>query len=278
MKKLAFSNSLKVAERRYIQSIHEQSERRNPDTLVGMFLPLMRRWRCQWLRRRTVTGLQADPIYYYLLARTRYYDEVFLRAIDADVRYIINVGCGTDTRAYRFKEALNQNGVEVVECDQPVAISIKQDLAKRVGSHERLRYVAIDLNNDAWSSFEACLSKIGTAKALVFMEGVAPYINTRTFEKFLALLGTNLSKGSRVAYDFKLRGFDEEAVGVEGAPKLFRLGGERKELTVFHEQFGYRLAHMEGSADLTLRTVEGLSRSKSPLFIEDMLVQLEVLD
>lgn len=276
MKKLAFSNSLKVAERRYIQSIHERAERRNPDKLVGLFLPLLRRWRCRWLGPRTVAGLQADPIYYYLLARTRYYDQVFLNAIADDVQYIINIGCGTDTRAYRFEQVLKPKGMQVWECDQPAAIKIKQDLAKRVGTHEHLRYVSIDLNSEKWSDFEACLTENKTAKALVFMEGVAPYINSETFPKFLGFLAKNLPKGSRLAYDFKLRGFDEAPSTAGQGPRLFRLGGSKEELAVFHERIGYRLEHVEGSADLTMRMVAGLNRSSSPLFIEDMLIQLQV--
>ena len=40
-----FSNSMAVAEFRYLQSLHEQRELQNPDGLVGQFLPLFRRWR-----------------------------------------------------------------------------------------------------------------------------------------------------------------------------------------------------------------------------------------
>ncbi len=277
MKKLAFSNSLKVAERRYIQSIHERTELQNPDRLVGLFLPLVRRWRCRWLSQGTIAALQTDPIYYYLLARTRYYDTVFLNAITADVQYIINIGCGTDTRAYRFEQALRNKNVKILECDQPKAIQIKQDLAKRVGSNGNLAYISIDLNQDRWADFETWLGKNKTVKALVFMEGVAPYINAETFAKFLRFLAKNLSRGSRVAYDFKLRGFDETFDGDGRTPKLFRLGAGREEVVVFHKEIGYQLDHMEGSADLTTRLLAGLNVSRSCLFIEDALIQLEVM-
>lgn len=277
MKKLAFSNSLKVAERRYIQSIHEQRELKNPDSLVGQFLPVLRRWRCRWLSPRIVAALQTDPIYYYLLARTRYYDTLFLNAITDNVQYIINVGCGTDTRAYRFEQALTQKGVKVLECDQPNAIQIKQDLAKRVGRNRSLAYVSIDLNADSWPDFEAWLTTKKPAKTLVFMEGVAPYIKADRFTQFLRLLAQNLSTGSRVAYDFKLRGFDEGLDSAGQTKKLFRLAGERDTVAAFHGEIGYQLDHMERSADLTTRLVAGLDASRSPLFIEDALIQLEVM-
>ena len=110
-----FSNSMAVAEFRYLQSLHEQRELQNPDGLVGQFLPLFRRWRCRWLSHRKIALLRTRPFYYYLVARTRYYDKIFLDAIADHVQFIINVGCGVDTRAYRFEHVLRQKGVKVLE-------------------------------------------------------------------------------------------------------------------------------------------------------------------
>jgi methyltransferase (TIGR00027 family) len=214
-------------------------------------------------------------LYYYLLARTRYYDSVFLDAIGDRVHYIINIGCGTDTRAYRFEQVLKQKGVKVLECDQPKAILIKQSLAKRLGSNGHVTYVSVDLNDDIWPNFEGWLAKNKTAKVLVFMEGVSPYISAGNFEQFLLLLAKNLSSGSRVAYDLKLRGFDEfDRAG--RFQRLFRLGERKEELAAFHEKIGYQLDHMEGSADLTTRLLPGMNESKACLFTEDVLVQLEI--
>src|ERR1043165_6816947 len=117
MSNSGFSNSMNVAEFRYIQAIHETSELQNPDGLVGQFLPILRRWRCTWLSHRTTALLRSNPFYYYLDARTRYYDKLFLDAFADNVHYIINVGSGVDTRAYRFEHVLSQNGVMVLECD-----------------------------------------------------------------------------------------------------------------------------------------------------------------
>jgi methyltransferase (TIGR00027 family) len=271
-----FSNSLGVAESRYIQSIHETSELQNPDSLVGQFLPLLQRWHCVGLTQSQVARLRTQPFYYYLDARTRYYDKVFLDAIADDVHYIINVGCGMDTRAYRFEPVLSEKGVKVLECDQPQAIQIKQGMAKRVGGCGHVTYVSIDLNDATWPDFEQWLVKNDTAKVLVMMEGVSPYINGETFSRFLWLLAGNLSRGSRVAYDFKLRGVADEFGRVGRTQRPFRLGGERAEITAFHEQLGFRLEHFESSSDLTVRLLATLQPTRQPLFREDALIQVEV--
>jgi len=271
-----FSNSMSVAEFRYIQSVHETGELQNPDGFVGQFLPILRRWWCTWLSHRTIALLRTNPFYYYLDARTRYYDKIFLNAIAENVQYIINVGSGIDTRAYRFEHVLSQKGVKVLECDQPKAIQIKQGIAKQVGDCGHVTYVSLDLNDAIWPDFEDWLVKNHTARGLVLMEGVSPYINSETFSGFLRLLARSLSRGSRVAYDFKLRGIADDFGRVGRTQKPFRLGGEIAEITDFHEHLGFRVEHFERSADLTVRLLPNLEKPRYPLFLEDALVQLEV--
>ena len=271
-----FSNSVGVAESRYIQSIHETSELQNPDNLVGQFLPFLQRWRCIGLSHSQVALLRNTPFYYYLNARTRYYDKVFLDAIAGNAQYIINVGCGIDTRAYRFEPALSQKGVKVLECDQPQAIQVKQGMAKRVGACGHVTYISIDLNDNTWPAFEQWLVKNNTARVLVMMEGVSPYINVEPFSRFLRLLAGNLPRGSRVAYDFKIRGIADDFGRVGRTQRPFRLEGGKAEITAFHEQLGFRLEHFERSSDLTVRLLANQEKPRHPLFLEDALIQLEV--
>lgn len=277
MEKRGFSNSLFVAECRYIQSIHETTELRNPDDLVGYFLPTLQRWRCAWLGKNKITIMRSDPFYYYLVARTRYYDELVLDAISDDMRYIINVGCGTDTRAYRFEHVMTQKGVKVLECDQAEAIAIKERRAKQVGTNGHVTYLSVDLNDEAWPDFEQWLGQHNTSKGLVLMEGVSPYVNVETFGRFLRLLASQLPSGSRVAYDFKLPGIKDEFGLIDRTQKPFRLSGDRKDVADYHEEIGYRLDYMEQGAELTTRLLTSLAKSRAPLFMEDALIQLEVM-
>ena len=96
-------------------------------------------------------------------------------------------------------------------------------------------------------------------------------------EGFCTCLARNLLSGSRVAYDFKLRGIADDFGRSGRTQKPFRLGGGRAELTAFHEPLGFRLAHWERSADLTARLLANLETPSQPLFREDALLQLEVI-
>ena len=101
------SSSMYVAQLRFIQSLHESPERRNPDTFVQYFIPLIQRLRGVWVSRKKLSSLRADPFYYYLVARTIYYDHLINEAVSTGVRRIVSIGAGSDTRAYRFVQLLN---------------------------------------------------------------------------------------------------------------------------------------------------------------------------
>lgn len=270
------SKLMHVAHLRYIQSIHESPERRNPDTLVRHFIPLLARLRTAWLGREELSKLRADPFYYYLVARTKYYDQVVNDAVSDGVQQIVNVGCGSDTRAYRFKHLLCSKGVKVLECDQPNAIHAKQQVAKRWRRFDHVEYLPIDLNDDTWPELEHWLGDRTRRKALVLMEGVSPYVNSSNFGKFLVLLATRLSPGSHVAYDFKICGVHDDFGRVGRIQEPFRLSRASDEVATFHEAHGLRLEHMELSSELCARLLPGLAESAGALFSEDGLVRLQV--
>jgi hypothetical protein len=92
------TNSISIAKSRYIQSVYEVPEYRNPDFLVGHLLPSAVRWLTALQVKLQLSKLRQYPFYYYLIARTRHYDQMFADAIYNDIAHIINIGCGADTR------------------------------------------------------------------------------------------------------------------------------------------------------------------------------------
>lgn len=270
------SNSMYVAQLRYIQSIYETPEHRNPDTLVRHFLPLLERLRLGWMSRKQLSNLRSDPFYYYLIARTRYYDRVFSEGVADGAQRILSVGCGSDTRSYRFEDLIRARSVRVIECDQPEAIQAKQRMAERRWRFDYVHYLPIDLNDEAWPELERRLGDRNGPKTLVVIEGVSPYVNGGSFRNFLQLLSTRLAPGSRIAYDFKLSGVKED-FGRAGRTEIpFRLSGSSDEVEKFHQPLGLRVNHLERSSGLCARLLPAVAKSATPLFEEDGLVRLEV--
>ena len=265
-----------VARLRCIQSIHEPADRRNPDTRVRQLLPLLERWRAARLGREELARLREDPFYYYLIARTRYYDTVFQDAVLDRVQQVVNVGCGSDTRAYRFRQLLRSHGVTVLECDQPELIAAKRRLVKWWRSLDHVEYLPIDLNDGAWPDLERSLRARTGSKALVVMEGVSPYVDARAFRLFLQVLSTALSPGSHVAYDFKIPGVNDGFGRVGRTERPFRLSRKEDEVKAFHADHGLRLDHLESSSGLCARLLPGVVKPPLVLFDEDGLVRLQV--
>jgi methyltransferase (TIGR00027 family) len=270
------SSSMYVAQLRFIQSRHESAERRNPDSLVRYFIPMIQRLRGAWVSRKKLSRLRADPFYYYLVARTVYYDQVVKETVSDGVRRIVSIGAGSDTRAYRFVRLLHDRGVKVVECDQPEAIFEKRRIASRLGLFGHVEYLPIDLNADSWPEFAGLLGNRSGPKTLVLMEGVSPYINDSSFRQFLFLLSSNLSRDSYVAYDYKLRGIKDDFGLTERTQRPFRLSSKRDEVAAFHEEHGLVLDNMELSSEMCARLLPGVASSGAALFGEDGLVRLAV--
>ena len=270
------SNSMYVAQLRHIQSIHESPERRNPDTLVRHFLPKLRRLRTALLGETTLSKLRADPFYYYLLARTKYYDQVLNAAVCSGAQQLISVGCGSDTRAYRFQNLLCGKGVGVLECDQPEAIRAKQLHVSSWLHSNHVEYLPIDLNDGVWPNLERWLGDRTLPTTLVLMEGVSPYIHEAAFSRFLLFLAAKLPAGSSLAYDFKVWGVND-AFGHGGrTEKPFRLSSSLDDVSAFHRSHGFRLEHLELSSELWARLLPGFDKSPYAPFTEDALVQLRL--
>jgi O-methyltransferase involved in polyketide biosynthesis len=193
---------------------------------------------------------------------------VFSNAVDSNIGCIVNIGCGTDTRAYRFAEQLKYHGIKMVECDQATSITIKQQLASRLWQTDHVTYVSVDLNDQGWSDLEHCLDAI-SRPAFVMLEGVSPYIQATSFNQFLRFLIVKLHPGSVVAYDYKMRGFD----GGENR-NLFRLPATKHDVIAYHEALGYRVQHLELSSELSSRLLGNLASSHAGLFGQDGLLKL----
>lgn len=263
------SYMMNVGQLRYIQARFETSQYRNPDSLVGEFLSFRQRLSCFLRGRLFRDRLRANPFYSYVLARTLYYDQVFLDAIARSVTCIINIGCGGDTRAYRFADLLVRNGVNVVECDQSEAIHQKQLIARRCWPTKHVRYLPLDLNGSDWTEFLQLVKGLKQAPILVMMEGVSPYIGRASFGEFLHALSRELNPGSLLAYDFKIAGAADDFGRSSLVPQPFRLRAVNHEVAAYHQALGLGLQHMELSTELVQRLLPGIPA----LFGEDCLLQ-----
>lgn len=270
------SNMVYVGRIRYIQSAYEAVEHRNPDGLIRHFLSSGERLSCRLLGSLALDRMRRNPFYYYVLARTRHYDAVYLSAISSGVQHILNIGCGSDTRAYRYADQLRDAQVICLECDQAAAIVEKERMARTKLNVRHVQYMPLDLNVEKWDAIDQWLTSRKDEKVLVMMEGVSPYVDEKPFTAFLKLLASRLGTGSRLAYDFKRKGVADSFGRRESVPVPFRLADDPAAVGRFHGDLGLNVEHFELGIDLVARTVPGIQESRRQVFAEDALVQLSV--
>lgn len=270
------SYMMKVGQIRHIQARYEAAAARNPDTMVWHFLTPAERLGCALRGLFLLKRLRRNPFYYYALARTRYYDELFARAICGNAGFIINIGCGGDTRAYRWREQLIKHRVAMIECDQPIAIEEKEKVARRALIADHVQYLSIDLNDAHWPAFNQRLDSLAGKHGFVMMEGVSPYVDADAFEAFLTLLASKLEPGSEIAYDYKILGLADKFGHTEGRNKPFRLGSDATEAQGFHARLGLVQRHHELGSNLLDRLINSALLQDQGRFDEDALVQCVV--
>lgn len=270
------SNSISIAKLRYIQSIYETPECRNPDMLVGDFLSPPVRWLSMLQGRIQLSKLRLRPFYYYLIARTKYFDQKFTDAIQGDINCIINVGCGADTRAYRFAGELKKRKKMVFECDQQRSISIKRELAQKKWITDHVIYIPIDINDCSWRELELRLAEIHSP-VLFVLEGVSPYVSAEAFARFLNFIAMKTPSGSRVVYDCKVQNVADSLEKLDCAKRPLQLSATKADIIAHHEALGYKVDHIELSSELSSRLLPGLILPDASLFAEDCLLELTVV-
>ena len=96
-----------------------KNERLGPDYLAEYFLPPHFKFLIKFKKIRANVKNKSNKFtpgaYEYMLARTAFFDNVFIDALNKNIPQIVLLGAGYDTRAYRFAK-LN-NTTKIIELD-----------------------------------------------------------------------------------------------------------------------------------------------------------------
>src|SRR5207244_1111225 len=129
------------------------------------------------LGRRDSSGL-GKKVHAFILARTRFYDDLIQRGIDDGIRQIVIVGAGYDSRAWR----LERPEVRFIEIDHPATQRRKRALAPSGGPE----FVSADLAHEPIGDVLRRATLDADERAVFVCEGLTHYLNRDTVR---ALLG-----------------------------------------------------------------------------------------
>jgi len=89
-------------------------------------------------------------------------------------------------------------------------------------------------------------------------------------------MATRLPPGSRLAYDFKLKGVADRFGQAQPGHVPFRLAAEDASVRAFHEPLGFAVERFERGPELLARIIPSLRDAAPSTFAEDALVQLSL--
>lgn len=159
--------------------------------------------------------------YCYFLARTKFVDKYFTRAVNEDIKQIVILGAGYDTRSIRL---LNENSdVTVYEIDLPGTQNDKLEKmkkAKLTKNNNNVVYIASDFNKTTLTDLLKNNDFNFDEPAFFIFEGVSYYLEESATRNVFEFVAKNCVKKSSIVYDYSLKSFVDGSDDTYGGKQI----------------------------------------------------------
>jgi len=153
------------------------------------------------IRRIFTKKISPKGIYEYTIARTKYFDSVFQRAIQNEFEQILIYGAGFDSRGIRF---LSKNSViKVFELDVPITQNAKiaQFKKRQIRIHPNITFIPIDFNKESLTDKLTDYGFKKNKKTLFLLEGLLMYLSEQAVDSTFQMIDEYSVKKSEVVFD-----------------------------------------------------------------------------
>jgi methyltransferase (TIGR00027 family) len=136
---------------------------------------------------------------HYIGLRSRFFDDYLATASAGDLRQVVVLGAGLDTRAFRLDWP---DGVRLFEVDRPTVLEFKEAVLRDTGAQARCerRVVAVDLVGD-WAAPLRAAGFDPAAPAAWLAEGLLPYLPAGVEERLFEQIDAHSATGSHLAVE-----------------------------------------------------------------------------
>ncbi len=159
--------------------------------------------------------------HYYVIARTRYFDDLLEQRLAGGAEQLVILGAGYDSRPYRFADRLG--GVQVFEVDHPATSTVKQAMVGALFGEmpANVAYVAVDFTVDKLADRLLGCGYCTTRPTIFLWEGVTPYLDLAAVDEVLGFVMASAAAGSAIVFDYILRSVVEGTCTLRGAANEF---------------------------------------------------------
>ena len=202
-----------------------KSERLGSDYLDEYFLPFNFKFFIRFKKIRTKIKNKFNKylpgLHEYMIARTEYFDSIFIDALNENIPQIVLLGAGYDTRVYRF-EKLNR-ATKIIELDIAPTQNRKRKCLKK-GQIEIPEHVTLGPINFNKESLKNVLEKAGYEnheKTLFIWEGVSYYLEPESVNATLEFVKNTSHNESVIAFDYAIS-ISKENINYYGVKEFYQ--------------------------------------------------------
>lgn len=236
-----------------------KNKRLGPDYLAEYFLPSHFKFFIKFKKIRVNVKNKSNKLtpgmYEYMLARTAFFDNVFIDSLNKNIPQIVLLGAGYDTRAYRFAK-LN-NITKIFELDIATTQNRRKKCLKKaqIDIPKHVRLVPINFSEE---SLKNVLEKAGyenNEKTLFIWEGVSYYLEPESVDATLEFVNNSSHNESVIAFDYAISISEENINNYYGvkefaqtwrkhrSDELFRFAIDEGKIESFLEQRGLKIVN-----------------------------------
>ncbi len=231
-----------IASLRALACFEEDSAIRGGDTLAELFLPEDKR---QPLHnpefRSQIKRMIPEGLYEYVIARTKYFDELFQQCLNDGFTQIVLLGAGYDSRAYRF--AGKSCDAAIYEVDAPATQQEKHRilLDGDVTIPANIRYIPVDFEYDNLFEKLAEAGYNGDVPTLFICEGVTFYLSPKAVVGMLEAISSHAASGSLLGFDFQHTNHKQGLIDTQIKDEHIKFGIDAAICANFLKGFGFSL-------------------------------------
>jgi len=236
-----------------------KNERFGSDYLAEYFLPVHFKFFIKFNKIREKFKNKSNRLtpgmYEYVLARTVFFDNIFIEALNKNTPQIVLLGAGYDTRAYRLVK-LN-NDTKIIELDIATTQNRKKKCLKKahIEIPEQATLVPMDFNKESLQNVLKNAGYNNDEKTLFIWEGVSYYLEPESVDATLEFVKKSSHNESVIAFDYAISISEENIDNYYGAKEfaqtwrkhrsgeLFRFTIDDGKIEPFLEQRGFNLVN-----------------------------------
>jgi len=257
---------------RAVAAMDPDEKVRNPDYLAEKFLTpnfwFFGSLSKDYKKSRAVMKFYRINSYYSVNAFTKHIDGILQKNAAANLKQVVNIGAGFDSRPYRFGKQMPH--VRFFELDQPATLNLKKEMViATFGSlPSGLIYIPIDYRTR--TIFDA-LKEAGydeNQKTLFIWEAVTQYTNRKIVDLTMRSIVRHSAPGSELVFSYI---FDEVVRGDYSKYRGARFAAVR--LTACGEPWKFGIAEGQAVGFVTQRGLKVISDLGSKELAQKYLVR-----